>query len=274
MPEKAHFWIIDKDSETVKEYGIQGFQNEDFEKALLLYLPGELKGDFLLKDAKIEDGSLHLSIDNYLNCNNEILSEGDVRFYQLLDMDVSSLSENYRVYITINTVSIEKAPIISGELVAPNVTMAEAILIAQNHFFSTLAKENEQEQGFIYNAECISGESIDSWYIRVFDKSMDGEIEEYRGDDYVYEISRRTGEILRITVEESPLVITEKIAIEQAKAFYIQEVSDENIEELIFTAGLLQNDAWIVMVGTKDSSVICAIEVNSATGESKWALEP
>ena len=79
-----------------------------------------------------------------------------------------------------------------------NISLAEAILIAQTHYFAVYY-HNDYSGSMIDVAELLE-EDLENWYINVAPKDVtdDGETLIYKGQSHTYTISKKTGEIIEI----------------------------------------------------------------------------
>ena len=72
-------------------------------KYLVLYLPYELKGDFVITKREVKDGDIYLTIENYTHKSNDYLKSNDVKYYAI-GTNPTGVKEDYTVYITINKI--------------------------------------------------------------------------------------------------------------------------------------------------------------------------
>ncbi|MBQ7789197.1 MAG: hypothetical protein IJ398_06045 [Clostridia bacterium] len=84
-----------------------------------------------------------------------------------------------------------------------NISMADAILIAQGHYFATKTPTNLPQH--IMRAKCIEKEGDEYWYILISEKCLGrcgDEIHMIFGGGYLYTIDKNTGEIIDVALQE------------------------------------------------------------------------
>ncbi|MBQ7761381.1 MAG: hypothetical protein IJ400_04925 [Clostridia bacterium] len=101
LPENPTSWVIESDSKFESSYGLE---HGEVKYRVVLYLPDEPSCDFMIKEKKIKNGNLYLTIEAYRQYTNKYLNKNDVKFYDLCIEDSSELTENYDVYILIKEV--------------------------------------------------------------------------------------------------------------------------------------------------------------------------
>ena len=197
LPNKASSWVVKTGSGLEKEIGINS--SDDYEYRMILYLPNEPTCDFVITEKEIKDGNLYLTAEAYTQHENEYMIKNDVKFYDLYIKDTSLLNKNYNVYITVKKVNAS----VGREI----IDKAEAIMIAQEHFFNTYyenlnnecyyAKEvyslldNEDKVIFIPNVENFNFEDV-RYIVHIYPGETDSDVQLSR---YIYYISK-TGLIL------------------------------------------------------------------------------
>ena len=145
LPKNPTSWVVNTDSELQRKLGLNFDYIHDFENPyrVILYLANEPECDFLITKKEIKNGDLYLTVEKYAQHTNEYLENNDVLFYDLYIEDTSVLSDDYNVNIAINEVNVQGDVIDSGE----------AILIAQEHFYSTYF--SEELTGTVYRASSV-----------------------------------------------------------------------------------------------------------------------
>jgi len=252
LPEKLQAWKTN--ASLIKEYGLtfDGIKG-DYESSILVFSPEEPTCDFLVTKSRIENGNLYLECEKYTSKQNSYLNNHDVKFYLLNDIDIDTLSENFNVYVTVREVSAPLAPIIE---ISINVDLADAILIAQNHFFNTFAKE--LPDGYIYTAKHAK-ESEKYWNISIFDKGINESYTESIDDNYVYVIDKTNGEIVRIEiVDDTPISEAEAKDIVEN---YLRELYPELVEDSSATViQYVEENKYLVIVKFPTRKVGCLID--------------
>ncbi|MBR2444148.1 MAG: hypothetical protein IKB27_01975 [Clostridia bacterium] len=105
LPEKSTAWVIEKGLELEKTYGLEYYdKHREIDFRVVLYLPNEPEYDFIITEKEIKNGNLYLTIEEYTQYTNEYLNKNDVKFYDLLIPNSEMLSDNFDVYILVESV--------------------------------------------------------------------------------------------------------------------------------------------------------------------------
>ena len=79
------------------------------------------------------------------------------------------------------------------------ITSAEAIIIAQTHFFAVYANAENVEYANLVTVALLFKEDSENWYINISPKDVVGEFDLiYKGGSHLYTISKKTGNIIKI----------------------------------------------------------------------------
>ena len=104
LPQSAASWVVKKGSNLEKQLGLESNQFFNSEYNVILYLPNEPEYDFIITEKEIKNGNLYLTIEEYTQYTNEYLNKNDVKFYDLLIPNSEMLSDNFDVYILVESV--------------------------------------------------------------------------------------------------------------------------------------------------------------------------
>ena len=82
----------------------------------------------------------------------------------------------------------------------PNITLADAIIIAQTHYFAVYYTDSSNEYYMVDVAEELYKKDTENWYIIIAPKDVfdDDEMADHLGRAHIYVISKETGTILEI----------------------------------------------------------------------------
>ena len=80
----------------------------------------------------------------------------------------------------------------------PNITLADAIIIAQTHYFAVYYTDSSDN--YMVDVAKLLKEDSESWYINIAPRDVtdDGETYIYKGQSHLYVISKETGVIIEI----------------------------------------------------------------------------
>ncbi len=79
------------------------------------------------------------------------------------------------------------------------ITSADAIIIAQTHFFAVYANAENIYYDNLVTVALLSNEDSENWYIHISPEDVVGDIDLfYKGGSYLYTISKKTGNIVNI----------------------------------------------------------------------------
>ena len=80
----------------------------------------------------------------------------------------------------------------------PNITLADAIIIAQTHYFAVYYTDSSDN--YMVDVAKLLKEDSENWYIKIAPRDVtdDGEIYFYKGQSHLYVISKETGVIIEI----------------------------------------------------------------------------
>lgn len=191
LPKNPASWVVKKGSELQGQLGLEFAENfNSDEYRVILYLPNEPQCDFIIKEKSIKNGDIYITVELYKHHTNEYLENNDVKFYDLYIEDSSILSENYNVHIAINKIDI---PYLNAVIVDDDVDEAEAIIIAQEHFFNTYFYQLNGEYYYVKSVRAVLGSYGEAWEILIVSKNSAEE-----GSTYNYVISKENGAIIDI----------------------------------------------------------------------------
>ena len=247
LPEKLQAWKMNEF--LAKKYGLTfDIAKNDYANSILIFLPQNPTSDFLITQSRTENGKLYLTVEKYTDYQNSYLKSNAVKFYLLRDIDSEALDENFSVYVTVKAVG---SPFVPTVEIPVNIDVADAILIAQDHFFKTFAKE--LPDGYIYTAKYTT-ENEKYWGISIFDKCIGEDSTGRIDDDYNYFIDKVNGEIIRIeTVDKTPLTEAEaRIVVEN----YLKEIRPELINDVSITIFQYVENEYYLAVATSSTQKI------------------
>ena len=104
LSENPVSWVVKKGSSLEKQLELERDQFFNSEYNVILYLPNEPEHDFIITEKEIKNGNLYLTIEEYTQYTNEYLNKNDVKFYDLLIPNSEMLSDNFDVYILVESV--------------------------------------------------------------------------------------------------------------------------------------------------------------------------
>ena len=177
--------LIDKNKAKDNEYNINLFKDwtDENGKVAVLYYEWS-KGRLAIVDHKIENGNLYITANSYSK-NPPIENE----VYQLCGVDVSELSENYTVYVTINEVTVSEIPILRYEYDEADALCKAKILFSKAH-------KGEMTEGYVYDFELTEGYDSSFWSVSVYKKQeIDGVFQPVGEGYYIYVIGKATLEV-------------------------------------------------------------------------------
>ena len=205
LPKNPTSWVVNTDSELQRKLGLNFdyIYNLENPYRVILYLPNEPECDFLITKKEIKNGDLYLTVEKYAQHTNEYLENNDVLFYDLYIEDTSLLSENYNVFISIENVFAPAA------VEVENIDAGEAILIAQEHFYSTYYSDELPGTGYraryvhfrdSYIIDVDGTEEVENlepvWIVRICSNELADSDDIKYNEAYTYYISS-TGKIIK-----------------------------------------------------------------------------
>ena len=79
------------------------------------------------------------------------------------------------------------------------ITSADAIIIAQTHFFAVYANAENIYYNNLVTVALLSKEDSENWYIHIYPKDVVGDYDiDHKGGSHLYTISKKTGNIVNI----------------------------------------------------------------------------
>lgn len=159
FPSAPNLLLIEKgkDDEEDNEYGLDLFAdwNDEYGKVAVLHFEWN-EGRLGIVGQEIKNGDLYITANSYQG-----FPPVERPLYQLCDVDVTELSENYNVYVTVNRMTIPSIPIINYEYDEEDA-LDKALYYFVEHY------GEELPEGFVYQAKLGEGQSLEHFYVYIF----------------------------------------------------------------------------------------------------------